>query len=71
MDMTPEKMADFIASELIEELDRLGDWLVAFEDRFSKYAAQFQHLLGSERRSELEDAWKRFDVKTKHLSEGD
>lgn len=67
--MTPEKMAEFLAGELIDDIDRLADWLLQMEDRWRKYGQQFQHLLPQSKRDELEAAWKRFSDRTEHLAD--
>jgi len=69
MSLSPEKMAEFFVGELIDDMDRLADYLIALEDRWSKYGQQYQHLLTPEKRAELEACWCRFHERTKHMAD--
>ena len=69
MSLTPEKMAEFFVSELIDDLDRLADWLLVFEDRWSEYGQRYQHLLTPEKQAELEACWHRFHERTRHMAD--
>jgi hypothetical protein len=69
MALTAEQMADFVATELIEEFDRFGDWMLAFLDRYSKYGDQYASLVTEQRRSQVEAAYRRFLERTSHLAD--
>jgi len=69
MSMSPEKMAEFFASELIDDIDRLADHLLALDDRWAKYGQQYQNLLTAEKRAEMEACWRRFHERTKHMAD--
>lgn len=69
MGLTPEKMAEFLAAELIDDLERFTDWILKFEERWTQYGAQYQSLLTPEKRAEVEAAFKRFHDRTRRLSD--
>lgn len=69
MALTPEKMAEFLAAELVDDMDKLADHLIALEARWSEYGTRYHALLSQEKRADLEDCWRRFHEKTKHLAD--
>lgn len=69
MSLSPEKMAEFFASELIDDIDKLATWLLELEDRWCQYGQTYQHLLTAEKRKELEECHQRFRERTKHMED--
>lgn len=69
MSLSPEKMAEFFADELMADMARLADFLLKMEDRWSKYGQQYQHLLSPAKRAELEACYQRFHVRTAHMAD--
>lgn len=67
MSLSPEKMAEFFASELIDDVDKLADYLLEFGERWCQYGQQYEALLTSEKRAEVEECIQRFFSKLKHL----
>ena len=60
MALTPERMADFLAAELIDDLNVLANSMLVFDERWTRYGEQYEKLLSPERRAELEAAFQRF-----------
>lgn len=67
MGLSPEKMAEFLAGELIDDIDLLCRHLLELENRWTQYGEQYEHLLSLEKRAELEACMQRFQEQTKHV----
>jgi hypothetical protein len=61
--MTHEQMAEIIFDEFIEDIDKLYNMLIQFEDRWEKYAKQWQSYLSDEKKSQLDAVFAKFREK--------
>lgn len=56
MAMTPEQMADALADEMIEDLDKISSMLLQFHDRYMQYSTQFGALVSDKKKEQVEQA---------------
>lgn len=58
--MTPKQVGEILVDEMIEDFDRLAEYLERFADRWETYGKQYSHLISEEKKQEIEAAVKRF-----------
>ena len=66
--MTPEQMADTLADEMIEDLQKLCDQLMQFHDRYMQYSGQFGHLVSEDKCKQVDQALAKFYQKIAPLA---
>jgi hypothetical protein len=66
--MTPEQIADNIANEMIEDLQKLCDQLMQFHDRYMQYSGQFGRLVSDSKRKQVDQALAEFNQKIAPLA---
>ena len=61
--MTEKEIAEIMANELIDDMDRLGETFEKFYDRWIKYGQQFSHLISPATLARIEEAHAKFVAK--------
>lgn len=69
MALSPEKMAEFLAEEMVDDFDKLYQTMAQLVDRWEKYGDQYHHLLSEEKKQWLYDRLEQYKQNMASLTE--